>query len=78
MHPDPAGPPAESSVTALFSPRKDLDVLQWYADRLNDADDSAHRPSDPHAHLDAPAQANACAHGGAASVGWCLPAREWC
>jgi phosphatidylserine/phosphatidylglycerophosphate/cardiolipin synthase-like enzyme len=40
--PDPTGPPSAKSVAALFSPRRELNLLQWYADRLDDADSSAH------------------------------------
>lgn len=38
--PDPSGPPA-SGTTALFSPRKGLGVLEWYAERLGKAKSSA-------------------------------------
>jgi len=38
---DPTGAPAPGT-TVLFSPRQGLEVLQWYADRLDKADDSAH------------------------------------
>ncbi|HSM16428.1 MAG TPA: phospholipase D-like domain-containing protein [Gemmatimonadales bacterium] len=34
--PDPAGTPP-AGTTALFSPRRGLGVLQWYADRLDEA-----------------------------------------
>jgi phosphatidylserine/phosphatidylglycerophosphate/cardiolipin synthase-like enzyme len=32
--PNPAGPPAPNSLTAIFSPRKDLGALEWYGDRM--------------------------------------------
>lgn len=38
--PDPSGPPA-SGTTAIFSPRKGLGVLKWYAERLGKAKSSA-------------------------------------
>lgn len=40
--PDPAGPPAPNAVQALFSPRKGLKVLEWYAERLGKAEKSGH------------------------------------
>ena len=38
--PDPSGPPPVGT-TALFSPRKSLGVLEWYAERLGKATKSA-------------------------------------
>lgn len=35
--PDPVGPPPKRSITPLFSPRSDLDALQWYAKRMGAA-----------------------------------------
>jgi phosphatidylserine/phosphatidylglycerophosphate/cardiolipin synthase-like enzyme len=34
---DPVGPPSPNSIMTLFSPRKTLSVLEWYAEQLNDA-----------------------------------------
>ena len=41
---DPSGPPA-SGTTTLFSPRKGLGVLEWYAERLGQAKRSAQMPA---------------------------------
>jgi len=38
--PDPAGAPAPSSMTPLFSPRSSLEVLKWYASRMDAAEGS--------------------------------------
>jgi phosphatidylserine/phosphatidylglycerophosphate/cardiolipin synthase-like enzyme len=38
---DPSGAPAHGT-TVIFSPRSDLDVLEWYAERLGRAKRSAH------------------------------------
>lgn len=35
--PDPVGTPQNETITALFSPRTTLDVLKWYAERLDGA-----------------------------------------
>jgi phosphatidylserine/phosphatidylglycerophosphate/cardiolipin synthase-like enzyme len=39
--PEPDGAPPADSTTPLFSPRPSLDVMQWYADRLDAAQKSA-------------------------------------
>jgi phosphatidylserine/phosphatidylglycerophosphate/cardiolipin synthase-like enzyme len=39
---DPQGPPKPNTIVTLFSPRKTLNVLQWYADQLDAAVQSAH------------------------------------
>lgn len=35
--PDPVGDPKANSITALFSPRDDLDALEWYGQRMGAA-----------------------------------------
>jgi phosphatidylserine/phosphatidylglycerophosphate/cardiolipin synthase-like enzyme len=35
--PDPVGEPASGTITPLFSPRKTLAALEWYADRIDHA-----------------------------------------
>ncbi len=34
---DPDGAPSPNSIMAIFSPRKSLKVLEWYADQMDDA-----------------------------------------
>ena len=38
VNPDPDGPPPANSVSPFFSPRTGLDLLQWYADRFDAAE----------------------------------------
>lgn len=40
--PDLTGPPPPNSITAIFSPRPTVAMLQWYADRLAAATSSVH------------------------------------
>lgn len=40
--PDPDGDPPANDVLTIFSPRENLDVLQWYATRTDDARSSVH------------------------------------
>ncbi len=37
LSPVPAGPPDHNSITPIFSPRSTFQALDWYADRMNNA-----------------------------------------
>lgn len=42
QQPDLEGPIVSPSIKVIFSPRKTVDMLQWYADRMGDAASSVH------------------------------------
>ena len=42
QQPDLEGHVTSPSISVIFSPRKNIDMLQWYADQLADAKSSAH------------------------------------
>jgi len=37
--PDPAGPCVPNTITPIFSPRKSLNALKWYAEKMDEAND---------------------------------------